>query len=175
MGAGKEDKDARARTFEAVMQWIQALADRGCLRFFVLENVAGILIKRSRDESSFGQRLMSRWQRELPAGWTVVVWKENSLDHALPHSRPRVFFVGVSAWMTRTALQKRLFRRGPERSAPVHLADFLEHTSCAEDYEGLSFNQKFNVDWHCEEWWSEPRPFAGVVDIARNPSKKVDS
>ena len=44
---------------------------RGCLRWFVLENVSG-LFKRYRGQVSFGEQIMSFLDENLPAGWAFA-------------------------------------------------------------------------------------------------------
>ena len=175
MGPRMEEQDSRARVFETVLAWLQELASRQCLRWFVLENVEGILKRKRASEGSYGQRLVSRMLGVLPRGWKVELWVENSLLHGVAQSRTRVFFVGTSPWMRRTPLQRRLLRQGPQRHVQLNLSEFLEHVKRDEDYEALSFRQKLNVDWHCDSWWAQEREFPGVVDISRDPTKKIDS
>ena len=81
MGHGMEEQDPRARVFEAVLMWLKELAWRKCLRWFVLENVEGILKRRRACERSYGQRLVSRMLSLLPLGWDVLLWVETSLLH----------------------------------------------------------------------------------------------
>ena len=126
MGGKLAEHDPRSRVFDNVCDFINDLAERG-VWWFAIENVLGIL-KRRAGQEPFGQTFKARMFAALPS-WQIEVWTENSLSHGVPQSRRRVFFIGTSQWMRRTALQRRLLKAGPLRSPTVSLLDCLDKVS----------------------------------------------
>jgi site-specific DNA-cytosine methylase len=124
LGIRRGSGDPRAAVFDRVVEMILHWAGRGCLSFFVLENVPGI----RRVPSGAGECYLERVLRGLrtglsrapesgardseagrsggvpPAGlgpggrqWTLRVLDINAAQCTLPHDRERVFIVGVTA------------------------------------------------------------------------------
>lgn len=84
--------DARADVFERIAQWIIYFAiDLGCLKAFMLENVAGML-KAYFPHSSYSEAVLEALREALP-DWFIDVVSLN-LNTILPHDRHRIFFRG---------------------------------------------------------------------------------
>ena len=169
-------QDARSCILDIVGRWALVLAQRGCLLFFVLENVEGLFKRQAGQEASYGTLLVDWMSTSLPKGWKVKVMRANTRDCGVPQCRPRVFIIGVSPAMLRTPLQKRLWDRPLRQCRPVSLREVLAPCDKPEDYESLTLNQKLNVAARLDEWEAirktrTPHGELGVVDIARDASK----
>lgn len=171
--------DARSNVLEVVGGWAAALAHRGCLAFFILENVEG-LFKRSLDqEVSYGIQFMESLAKALPPGWQLKVSHVNSRDCGVPQSRPRVFMIGVCPAMLRSPLQKRLWSLPPRVCPTMPLHALLDPVARPEDYDSLTINQKLNVDARMDEWESirgnrSPPSELGIIDVGRDSAKPYD-
>ena len=78
--------------FWRVVKWIEELAGRGCLQWFILENFPGILTVRE-DGMSFWDKLRRHFTEHLPQ-YALTNHVTNFID-VLPQNRERVFIVGV--------------------------------------------------------------------------------
>ena len=181
MGARLIEMDSRSNVFISVALWILHLARRGRLAFWCVENVAGILRKRSGSGMSFGEWFVAEMDLNLPQGWLVQVHNHNSIDCLLPQSRPRVFFVGVAPSLQVSRFQKRLLWQ-PLLSWPrVRLTDFIDMEASPEDWAALTIRQQLNVESQLAEFASllkkSPRAEVSValIDSSRDPHGKVDA
>ena len=183
MGKRLCELDIRACVFNAVCAWVIFLATFGQLKFFVLENVEGIVRKRKHAEESFADWFISAMMLELPKGWRIQIHHGNSIDCALPQSRPRVFFVGTCACMRATAFQRRVLDRPLMKFPRPDIILFLDHSSSDSDFESLSVRQQVNVLEQMDNLMvqiaarsSDAAPVTvAIADIARDPTcGKVD-
>ena len=78
-------RDPRAKVLLRILRWLRVLVRRGCLRFFILENVRGILHAR--------WKFLRRLRKVLLPGWHVEVLRMSAESTA--QSRNRVYVVGV--------------------------------------------------------------------------------
>ena len=182
------DLDARASVFVAVCLWILHLAANGCLKFFIIENVEGIVKKRKKDMHSFADWFVSEITKELPRGWAVDVQHGNSITCCLPQSRPRVFFVGTAASMRASAFQRRILNAPLPFFPSVDIIGFLDHEPSEQDYLNLSMRQQVNVLEQVEGFEkdiaaaaagpapsSQSAPTVAICDCARDLCSSVDS
>ena len=170
------DLDCRSAVFLTICAWIIHLASKGSLSFFVLENVIGILKRKKGEPESFAVWFVREILHQLPGGWDVSVVQHNSCLCMLPQSRPRCFFVGTSAAMRATAFQRRVLQAPLPEMPRVDILDFLDKTSCDADWDALSIRQQMNLLQHLDEFKSTGSPSSvGVIDVARDPNKTIDS
>ena len=167
--------DPHSCILEIVGRWAVQLAKRGCLLFFVLENVEGLFKRQAGQEASYGTMFVDWLSTTLPKGWNMKVRRADARDCGVPQCRLRVCIIGVSPAMVRTPLQKRLWARPLRQCRPVSLRGVLAPCDKPEDYESLTLNQKLNVDARVEEWEAirkkrAPHGELGIIDIARDAS-----
>ena len=144
MGKRLREMDSRSCVFLTVCAWIIHCARHGKLSFCIVENVAGILNKRSRDDgTSFGEWFQHELLAELPTGWTMRAVSANSINAGLPQSRPRVFFVGASPVLTATRRLRRILTHPPLRLPRVPLAQFIDMVAAPEDEQKLSTRHSY--------------------------------
>ena len=179
MGLRGRGLDPRSDVLQAVGEQILILARRGCLAFFILENVEGMYKRAAGEDISYGHRFKIMLSDLLPEGWAVKLCYVNARDTGVPHHRPRVFLIGARPEMLATPSQRLLWGRQPRRVEPVPLRAALDPIAEPSDYEGLTINQKLNVDERLREWEDvrhrrEPPAEIAIVDIARDTAKKFD-
>ena len=86
-GIGKSGgwQDPRAKILLRILKWLRVLVRRGCLRFFILENVVGILRAK--------WKFLLRLRKVLRPEWHVEVLRMSA--ESTGQSRKRVYIVGV--------------------------------------------------------------------------------
>lgn len=174
------EDDERSSVFAAVAKWILHLARYGQLKWWVIENVVGILRKRKGQSESFAEGFLQEMRRELGAGWHIKAVEANSINCLLPQHRPRVFFIGVSQDLLRTPRQQRIFQQPLKTWPQVNIEDFLERSRSDEDVNSLSVKQRLNLQEQLSRFRSELAQASGVAriaicDIARDPLRPYDS
>ena len=128
IGGRMAEMDSRSCIFLRVCSWISWLAIHGCLKFFILENVCGILSKRKAQSQSFSEWILAGLRDQLPKGWLISVVSHNAIDCMLPQNRPRVFIVGVGPQLQSTSRLMRLCSQPPMTFPHVDLMDVLDLT-----------------------------------------------
>jgi hypothetical protein len=169
--------DQRSSVFVTVCLWILHLVKFGRLSWFILENVPGIRKRKKGVATSFADWFLSEMSSELPDGWRVTVVEHNSMHCLLPQSRDRVFFVGTAPRLRQTALQRRVLDAAPFKHPSVDILHFLDQSSSDDDWGGLTLRQQVNVLHQLSEFRQDLSVIArvGVVDIARDPLREMDS
>ena len=77
--------------------------------------------------------------------------------------------------MRRLSIQRKWLNAGPQRYSPVPLIDFLDKTQDDASWDSLGFRQRCNLDWHLAEWSKQDRDSPGLVDVARDPARPMES
>ena len=83
--------DPRSAVFVHLIEWCASLAHRG-LKFFVLENVFGLSMRRRGTKRSPLDIILKKLKKKLPRAWVVNVWVCNSWSVA--QSRKRIYIMG---------------------------------------------------------------------------------
>ena len=91
MGPMKGWADIRARVFLHILEWIRSLCRRG-LKFFILENVAGLRNRSRGKQHSPLDRILRMLHRMLPKGWALKVFDADS--SCVAQSRRRIYILG---------------------------------------------------------------------------------
>jgi len=94
LGKRRSHTDPRARCARRLMDWIEELANRGTLRWFMLENVLGIGVTAEGEEKSFLDGFLE-WAAEAIPGWVVRPDVVDAHACGLPQSRNRYYITGV--------------------------------------------------------------------------------
>ena len=177
MGHRLHELDPRAHIFLTVCAWIIHLATHGKLSWWILENVSGMKKRRAGQDCSFAEWFLFEVRSLLPEGWQVQLLEANSCHCCLPQDRARIFFVGTSALLRQTPLQRRILAQPPLERDRVGLSNFLDPVSSPADYDSLTMLQQLHVMTQLEKFQLEvgKRDVVGVVDIARDPDKERDS
>ena len=122
--------DTRARPFERCIEVICELDNRRRkgkarreLMFFVLENVAGITHKVSRDKPSPLDMLLATLRERLKEQWLISAIRVNTVDYGLPHNRERVYVIGRLASLYQSYLPPAI---PPVFARQVKPREFLE-------------------------------------------------
>jgi hypothetical protein len=163
--------------FEKIVDIICFQAKHGLL-VFLLENVRGIL-QRCNNQPPYIETLLRRLDDVAP--WMdVQVRHSNSMDHAVPHSRPRVYIMGIHKQL----LVARPGCESPPTPLPrVSLYDFMEKnlpvTSSADWSPKMWSNivDKY-VPILTENGFFSDVAFqhkCAVIDCSRDPDKKWGS
>ena len=183
MGKRLCELDNRSSVFVAVCTWIIHLATFGVLKFFVLENVEGIVRKRKQNSESFAEWFIRQILGDLPKGVEIKAQHANSIDFCLPQSGPRVLFVGTCGAMRRTSFQRRVLDMPLKTHERIDIIHFLDHEPNEQDFQRLSLRQQVNVLEQMDEMAKDEEKrrsqhlttTVAICDIARDPSSKVDS
>jgi len=181
MGKRLIDMDPRASVFSAVACWILHLSKYGKLTWFILENVSGITKRKRGEEQSFAEWFIAEMSSAMPDGWEIELRSHNSASCCLPQSRPRCFFIGTAPQMRATPFQRRVLCAPLKQWPAPDIVDFLDRKASDSDWHSLTVRQQVNVLEQLErfgEMCSERPPgtcTVGIVDIARDASKPVDS
>lgn len=170
--------DTRCNIFITVLHWIIYLATHGNLKFFILENVSGIL-KRFRGQAPFADWVIAQLKEYLPPGWEVIVVKLNALRCGLCQFRERVFFIGTCAAMRATRFQKRILSQPLVELPLVDITEIVESIPNPTDWEFASVKQKVNVMSQLETFQAmrlaDPTlSEIAVTDCCRDPNGCVD-
>lgn len=113
MGSKLGWKDPRADVLLRILQWCARLSQMS-LKFFVLENVVGMLHKRAGKKAPI-QKVMRILQRDLHGSWNIEVVRTNS--HCTGQNRKRIYIVGCREWCSpgrpiATRVQKIILKMG---------------------------------------------------------------
>jgi site-specific DNA-cytosine methylase len=145
------------------------------LKFYILEHVTGSL-KAKRGERSFAAVKMDELRTVLPH-FVHHLWTENSINHALAHNRPRIFFVGVHKMcmeaLGRPELDQPMMKLGYEH---VSLADILDtHDQMPDIFSTRTPKQIANINHYQEKMEAkminDPSIRCAQCDHSRNPRK----
>ena len=159
------------------MDWIAKGAKRE-LKWFVLENVVGILKRKKHEQETFSDQIIAQLLERLPEGWSIDIQKLNSCDFGVPQSRPRVFIVGVAPELKSTARQRKVLALDASAfkvQGEVMLEDVLDKRSQPSDFDRLPISQQLNVLMQLDNFHIIGSQYPGIVDIERDPLKEVDS
>ena len=161
--------DPRSKPFLKVIAVIKELAARGCLLFFVLENVLGLRLKAHGEWLSPLEQIMV-WLREAVPGWTVEYHFVNTRDYGLPHNRPRLYITG----------RRHQPFSGMHCLRSFHTMVPLFHVLEKEDNFPARYTvkQQQNLkDWKQLYQWELSAPVmknhCAMVDISRTPSGRT--
>ena len=135
LGKKESFNDKRADVFTAVMDIIAWQAGRPKLKCFVLENVMGIT-NRAKDSNGTAPvtHILARLQSHCGSGWSLQVYKVNSLNFGLPQSRSRVYIVG----RRRDAYGQSAVPLLPQFTARMDFSEVLSSTPPAAVRSSLS-------------------------------------
>ena len=165
-------QDIRCEVLVVVGLWITRLAHAG-MKWFVIENVNGILKRDRILGRSVAEWFMENLRESLPCGWALRVQKVNCKDCGLPHNRPRVFITGTSETMRATSYQRGLLTAELKPHPRRLLAEFLDTDSdSSEDFDRLTVSQQLNVLMHIDRFQrycesAAAPPSIMVTDAAR--------
>ena len=169
--------DWRSAVFVTICSWICHLAIRGQLKFWIIENVAGITTKRKCDDTSFAQWFVQEMYKDLPCGWEIRTVPHNSKNCLLPQSRPRVFFIGTAPCLRTTRRLQRILCQPPLSFPQVDILNFLDDVQSEGDYSSLSVKQQVNLLAQLEEFHRQCETVeteqVAIVDVARDPLKSA--
>lgn len=173
IGSRRGKCDGRSFAFHAVASWVVELAKRGCLRFFIIENVVGMLRKCKGDVGEcICDDFVNFINTHLP-DWHVraIVW--NSGWCKCPQFRLRVFVRGCHPCLRQTKLQRSFLDAEMVRYPPVPLVRYLQPHASESDFDKLSLQQRMNVQVRLHEMLEQHTDSdIGVVDISRDPVRK---
>lgn len=180
MGARLVECDVRSSVFLTICVWILHLSRKGCLWFFVLENVMGVTKRKAGCELSFGKWIMNELQSELGVDWRIRAVQGNSSDCGLPQSRPRVFIIGTCPQLHSTRRLDRISLQPPLVRPKVSLLSFLDMQQSPHDWDQLTVRQQVNAMEYMARFEAMLRAGTAqseiaVVDVARDPLRAVDS
>ena len=161
--------------FLTVATWIIHLSKHN-LKFYILENVPGIMKRKQGEDASFGDWFKSEMLTAMPH-WTVSIVLHNSVHCLVPQSRPRCFFVGLAPMMRKLPIQRRILGQPPKQFPEVNLINFLDKTKSDDDFKGLTTRQQLNVEAQLATFRQAvgDKDEVGICDIARDPMKKFCS
>ena len=167
MGSRRGSRDARARVLKRVLEWITFLAaTRKTLKFFVLENVAGICHKVAGSRGVMLDRVLARLRAALPESWHVVTLRMTS--DCVAHHRPRVYIVGHIVRDGGSRLQPEDIPRLPR----ARLRDLLLDLPAAKVEQVLTPKQRSNLSTYLRRLAERGRTKAAAVfPVDRDPSK----
>ena len=163
------------------MPYYLHLSKYGNLSWFILENVSGITKRKRGDEQSFAEWFVAEMRGAMPDGWEIELRSHSSASCCLPQSRPRCFFVGTAPRMRATPFQRRVLSAPLKQWPAPDITDFLDRKASDSDWHDLTVRQQVNVLEQLQrfgEMCSERPPgtyTVGIVDIARDASKPIDS
>ena len=183
IGGRMAEMDSRSCVFVCVCTWISWLSTHGCLKFFILENVSGILSKRKGHAQSFSDWILAGLRDMLPQGWTVSVVTHNDADCLLPQNRSRVFMKGVGPELQSTRRLRHLCSQPPRSFPRVNLIDYLDLALSDDDWFQLTLRQQLNVTFHLDEFENKCKADSNedsarkvaIIDAARDPLRKFES
>ena len=172
--------DTRARPFERCIEVICELDNRRRkgkarreLMFFVLENVAGITHKVSRDKPSPLDMLLATLRERLKEQWLISAIRVNTVDYGLPHNRERVYVIGRRASLYQSYLPPAI---PPVFARQVKPREFLE----AQDNEPGHLTR---LQWEClakmKDLYSQAmanddyRGCYAFVEVGRDPTDRT--
>ena len=140
-GNGRKNpaEDERRKVFEQVLHMIEVFNRTGNLKFFVLENVAGLKC-RYRGQPSMLSTVMERLRNMRPE-FAVVSWDMNTKQYGLPHHRNRVYIVGIKC----TVLRHQILPSAPPPAIPcVSLQSILTPGTPDTNLSCLTVRQRSN-------------------------------
>lgn len=169
--AGKRQgwNDERAKPSKVLFSWLQHLCRRQQpLRFFILENVRGILGKN-------GAGWVGKLRAALPRGWVLAVLRMDS--RCLAQTRPRVYLVGWKCKMSYSSSQATaaITAKLP-RLSQRRLSDIVLGLPNEDPKKMLSAQQARNFrKWmrHLKSSLNDKRKkgMIGCFEVDRNPNK----
>lgn len=89
LSGNRDTKDPRNSLFMEFVRFVDLLKPK----FFVMENVTGILSMKTRDKKNVVDIIKNEFTK---AGYKLCVTTLNAADFGVPQSRQRVFFIGVN-------------------------------------------------------------------------------
>ena len=168
-GARRGWEDGRAKVSKVLFLWLRHLCQRKrCLRFFILENVRGILGK-------LGRGYLGQLRAAMPKDWNLAALRMDS--RCLAQTRPRAYLVG---WKASRALSSSEATRAIRAKLPQlprrHLSDILLDLPNEDPKEVLTARQARNF----RKWMrllapqlkdKRKRGMVGCFEADRDPDK----
>lgn len=88
LSGNRDKKDPRNSLFMEFVRFVEHFKPR----FFVMENVTGILSMKTQNNDSVKELILEQFTR---AGYNVEIYTLNAAEYGVPQSRVRVFFIGL--------------------------------------------------------------------------------
>lgn len=88
LSGNRDRKDPRNSLFMDFVRFVKYFKPK----FFVMENVTGILSMKTKDNESVKELILSECEA---AGYNVKICKLNAAEYGVPQARVRVFFIGI--------------------------------------------------------------------------------
>ena len=88
LSGNRDKKDPRNSLFMEFVRFVKYFKPK----FFVMENVTGILSMKTQDNELVKDIILSEYDA---AGYNVTICKLNAAEYGVPQSRLRVFFIGI--------------------------------------------------------------------------------
>jgi len=136
LSGNRDPKDPRNSLFMEFVRYVRELQPK----FFVMENVLGLLSMKTRDHRPVIEIIFEEFAR---SGYRLMHVVLNAADFGVPQSRQRVFFIGV-----RTDLPFNVFLLNPmnsnSKSAAVSLWDAISDLPALAAGEGAE-QQRYTV------------------------------
>jgi len=175
MGLRKGKSDPRFMIFIKGLEQLEHLAGRRVVKFYVIENVPGML------QSFSGEPPISEWvskelERRLPH-FAHYMWIVQAKEQLLPQSRSRVFWVGVDKEVLQVAQMEEL--KAPTILGSASLNSFLDDCKKMLDIFNqdkftvkkrnniVHYNERFRRDYYNPE----EGILCAVADTSRAPEK----
>lgn len=141
LGRRKGKKDPRYGVLDYVVEQLEHLGKRNTLKFFVLENVTGML-KSIDGQEPLAHEIKKLLETKLPH-FQVHLWTLNCRDYGLPQTRPRVFWIGIAREVLEAAEMTEL--AVPHPHPQVYLRDFLDDHEAMPDISPMTLKQRKNI------------------------------
>ena len=88
LSGNRDKKDPRNSLFMEFVRFVKYFTPK----FFVMENVPGILSMKTKDNQKVKDIILSEFRA---AGYNVKICKLNAAEYGVPQARERVFFIGI--------------------------------------------------------------------------------
>ena len=88
LSGNRDKKDPRNSLFMEFVRFVKYFKPK----FFVMENVTGILSMKTKDNQLVKDIILSEYDA---AGYNVKICKLNAAEYGVPQKRERVFFIGI--------------------------------------------------------------------------------
>ena len=174
MGLRKGKGDVRFKPFLKGLDQLKYLAGRRILKFYIIENVPGML------QSVSGEPPLAAWVKEeletrLPH-FVHYMWIVQAKEQLLPQSRGRVFWVGVDREVLQVAGMENL--KAPTILGNALLHDFLDSHKEMPDIFNTTRKPKqvsnivhYVARFRKDHYNTEERILCAVCDSSRAPDK----
>ena len=144
LSGDRDPKDPRNSLFMDYLRFVKSYSPK----FFVMENVSGILSSKTKNGFSVVDVIKSESKK---LNYNVVVIKLNASHYGVPQSRIRVFFIGIKNIYPIN--YKMLIPNPTHLNIPVTISDALSDLPIVESGEGCEIMDYFSSPKNSYQKW----------------------